>query len=167
LGIFHSHPSIFPSRHFLLPLSSPTSRRNPPTATAASAGAPRVASRSFSLWSPSSLPRLASLLPSAPSCRGELHLCSSRAPPQPWRPSPATPLCSSPLSVHGRRPLLASSSSSTSAHSQPAPHLLLGRLYAQKLSSPRRPAPWSSAPLLKPICRRHSLHICFSDAAAL
>jgi hypothetical protein len=37
LAVFHSHPSLFPGRHFLLSLSSSTSRSSPPTA----AGAPR------------------------------------------------------------------------------------------------------------------------------
>jgi hypothetical protein len=67
LEIFHSHPSLFPGRHFLLPLSSSTSRRSPPTATAASAGAP--GSPAEAPWPPSSLP-----WPGIPSSGAPKHL---------------------------------------------------------------------------------------------
>jgi hypothetical protein len=67
LEIFHSHPSLFPGRHFLLPLSSSTSHRSPPTATAASAGAP--GSPAEAPWPPSSLP-----WPGVPSSGAPKHL---------------------------------------------------------------------------------------------
>jgi hypothetical protein len=62
----------------------------------------------------------------------------------PWEHADATalPLATTfSVPLHGRRPLQASSSSSTSALSQLAPHLLLGRLCAQNQSSPCRLAP--------------------------
>ena len=81
MGIFHSHPSIFPSRHFLLPLSSSTSHRNPPTATAASAGAPGSPAASLGRRAPST-PALPVLLLSA------RVLCSTSQPW--WLPAPCS-----------------------------------------------------------------------------
>jgi hypothetical protein len=133
LEIFHSHPSIFPSRHFFSPwLLSPTrssSASLPHGSTPARRGLPWP--RAFPCgellppsWTPAELPFRSPLLPAS-----SLFLSSSRlragASSQPWRPCPCffhgaqqmPPWPSSrgarrcPCSPLGRRPLASSGSS--------------------------------------------------------
>jgi hypothetical protein len=112
MEIFHSHPSLFPGRHFLLPLSSSTSRRSPPTATAASVGAQgrqqKLHGRRAPFHGRASLPpahrstslRSASLTRCPCSRRAQLHLpvlSSSPCPAPPSSPWPSTSMAGTPL----------------------------------------------------------------------
>jgi hypothetical protein len=135
LGIFHSHPSIFPSSHFLLPLSSSTSRRNPPTAAAASAGSFLHPWRpDFSSLSPlgagSKRSAPAPLPPARTLGQGALlPTAAAGSHQQPWRPCP--------LLFHGTRQELLPWP--PTPYSPPWPALELH-------SSPWRPPPWRSLP---------------------
>jgi hypothetical protein len=99
LEIFHSHPSLFPGRHFLLPLSSSTSRRRPPTATAASVGAP--GSPAEAPWPPSSLPWSGVPSSGAPKHLPALNLSNSASLQQ---ASSAPPPCAQLISFAQRPP---------------------------------------------------------------
>ncbi|XP_020397131.1 uncharacterized protein [Zea mays] len=87
-------------------------------------------------------PLCLALPPSAPSCMDELHLCSSRAPPQPWRPLP--------FSSHGSEPHFPCRRAATSANrGQRLPSPSSASPSRREWMAPRKstqPAPFLPAP---------------------
>jgi hypothetical protein len=150
----------FPSQGRRLPSPSiamaelPWSRRSP-----AMARRPTLLHGRHSSSTPPHGAGVSPAAPSAPSCMDELHLCSSRAPPQPWHPLP--------FSSHGREPHFPCRRAATSAsRGQRLPSPSSASPSRREWLAPRKSPSRATSPSQRPPQVQASLsHACLQQGA--